>query len=120
MAILAIIRGMKIGGEKSAVLAVAVCAYACSAVGAAVPDAASLDHVREEARAFLADDFRRLNMGRATLLEMSERVADLAAAAPVPRGGGKVRRVLTVSAVAAAGAPAEAAATSLGEAGAAS
>ena len=45
------------------------------------PDAASLDRAREEARAALSDDFQDLNAGRTTLLELTERVADMAAAA---------------------------------------
>lgn len=46
---------------------------------AAVPDAAALDAAREEARALLADDFRELNAGRRTLLDVADHVADLAA-----------------------------------------
>ena len=47
---------------------------------AAAPDAAALDAAREEARALLADDFRELNAGRRTLLDVADHVADLAAA----------------------------------------
>ena len=62
-------------------LVLAHVACACLAVGSAAPDALSLDHAREEARALLADDFRRLNTGRMPLLELAERVSDMAAAA---------------------------------------
>ena len=51
------------------------------AVDAAAPDSAALDAAREEARAALADGFRDLNAGRKTLLELTERVADMAATA---------------------------------------
>ncbi len=55
-------------------------AYACLAGASAAPDAALLNQAREEARTLLTDDFRRLNTGRATLLEVAERVADMASA----------------------------------------
>ena len=55
--------------------------YACLAMVPTAPDAASLDRAREEARAALSDDFQDLNAGRTTLLELTERVADMAAAA---------------------------------------
>ena len=59
-----------------------VAAFACiSASGAVVAaDAAALDAAREEVRALLADDFRALNAGRRTLLDVADHVADLATA----------------------------------------
>ena len=67
-------------GEKTAAIAVAVCAYAFCAVGIAEPPGAtSLDQAREEARTLLVDGFRDLNSGRTTLLELAGRVADMAA-----------------------------------------
>jgi len=56
-------------------------ACACLAAVPAAPDASSLDRAREEARVLLADDFRRLNTGHTTLLDLAERVADTAEAA---------------------------------------
>lgn len=53
------------------VLACGACA--CLAAVPAAPDAVSLDQAREEARTLLADDFRRLNTGRTTLLALAER-----------------------------------------------
>ena len=63
-----------------AALVVASGAYVCGAVGPVPPDGVALDRAREDARVLLADDFRRLNTGRTTLLELAERVADMAAA----------------------------------------
>lgn len=62
-----------------AAFAIASGAYACVAVGSATPDAVALDLAREEARARLADGFRSLNAGRTTLLELADRLADMAA-----------------------------------------
>ena len=61
-------------------IAVAFGAYACGAAGSVSPDAVALDQSREEARVLLADDFRSLNTGRMTLLELAEHVADIASA----------------------------------------
>ena len=59
-----------------------VVAFACIvAYGAVVaPNAAELDAAREEARAILADDFKALNAGRRTLVDVADHVAELAAA----------------------------------------
>ena len=54
------------------------------AVAAAPPDSSSLDAAREEARAVLADGFRDLNVGRVTLIELADRVADMAAGSNSP------------------------------------
>ena len=62
-----------------AAFAIASGAYACEAVGSVTPDAVALDLAREEARARLADGFRSLNAGRTTLLELADRLADMAA-----------------------------------------
>lgn len=47
--------------------------------GVAAPNAVALDAAREEVRTLLADDFRALNEGRLTLLDVADHVADLAA-----------------------------------------
>ena len=59
-----------------------VVVFACIvAYGAVVaPNAAELDAAREEARALLADDFKALNAGRRTLVDVADHVAELAAA----------------------------------------
>ena len=46
----------------------------------AAPDAAELDAAREGARSLLVDDFKDLNLGRRTLVDVADHVADLAAA----------------------------------------
>ena len=46
----------------------------------AAPDAASLNAARAEVRELLADDFRELNAGRRALVDVADRVADLASA----------------------------------------
>ena len=51
------------------------------AAGAFAADSVALGAAREEARVALADGFRDLNAGHKTLLELAERVADMAAAA---------------------------------------
>ena len=53
-------------------------------MGPSAPDVASLERAREEARVLLADGFKSLNAGRTTLLELAERVADMAAASNTP------------------------------------
>jgi len=70
---------------KCAVTLVLVLAvHVCGAATAAAPDEAALDHAREEARVLLADGFRSLNEGRITLLELADRVADMAAGSNSP------------------------------------
>ena len=44
------------------------------------PNAAELDAAREGARSLLVDDFKDLNLGRRTLVDVADHVADLAAA----------------------------------------
>ena len=44
------------------------------------PDAAELDAAREGARSLLVDDFKDLNLGRRTLVDVADHVADLASA----------------------------------------
>ena len=46
----------------------------------AAPNAVALDAAREEVRTLLADDFRALNEGRLTLLDVADHVSDIAAA----------------------------------------
>ncbi len=46
----------------------------------AAPDAAELDAAREGARSLLVDDFKGLNLGRRTLVDVADHVADLASA----------------------------------------
>jgi len=47
---------------------------------AAAPDVAALNAAREEIRALLAEDFRALNVGSLNLVQLADRVGDLAAA----------------------------------------
>ena len=46
----------------------------------AAPDVSALNAAREEVRALLAEDFRTLNGGRMSLVQLADRVADFAAA----------------------------------------
>lgn len=46
----------------------------------AAPDVAALNAAREEVRALLAEDFRALNGGRMSLVQLADRVVDFAAA----------------------------------------
>ena len=54
--------------------------FMLGSVALAAPDAVALDAAREEVRALLADDFKTLNEGRLTVLDVADRVSDLAAA----------------------------------------
>ena len=65
---------------KSILLAIFVVGAFVAVGGVAAPDAVVLDAAREEVRTLLADDFRALNEGRLTLLDVADHVADLAAA----------------------------------------
>ena len=65
---------------KSILLAIFVVGAFVAVGGVAAPDAVVLDAAREEVRTLLADDFRALNEGRLTLLDVADYVADLAAA----------------------------------------
>ena len=51
---------------------------------AAAPQAVALDEAREAARALLAEDFRKLNAGGCTLIDVADRVAGLASASNSP------------------------------------
>ena len=61
---------------------------ACSVLSApslvAAPDAVALDEAREAVRALLAEDFRRLNAGRCALVDVADRVAELASVSNTP------------------------------------
>ena len=65
---------------KSILLAIFVVGAFVAVGGVAAPDAVVLDAAREEVRTLLADDFRALNEGRLTLLDVADHVSDLAAA----------------------------------------
>ena len=65
---------------KSILLAIFVVGAFVAVGGVAAPDAVALDAAREEVRTLLADDFRALNEGRLTLLDVADHVSDLAAA----------------------------------------
>jgi len=65
---------------RSILLAIFVVGAFVAVGGVAAPDAVALDAAREEVRALLADDFRELNAGRRTLLDVADHVVSLAAA----------------------------------------
>ena len=65
---------MKKSVTAALVIGAALCAFAA-------PDVAALNAAREEVRALLAEDFRALNGGRMSLVQLADRVADFAAAA---------------------------------------
>ena len=50
----------------------------------AAPQAVALDEAREAVRALLAEDFRKLNAGSCTLIDVADHVADLASASNSP------------------------------------
>ena len=54
-------------------------AFGAALCAAAAPDVAALNVAREEIRALLAEDFRELNEGKMRLVQLADRVADLAA-----------------------------------------
>ena len=65
---------------KSILLAIFVVGAGIVVAGMAAPNAVALDAAREEVRTLLADDFRALNEGRLTLLDVADHVSDIAAA----------------------------------------
>lgn len=65
---------------KSMLLAIFVVGAFVAVGGVAAPNVVALDAAREEVRTLLADDFRALNEGRLTLLDVADHVSDLAAA----------------------------------------
>ena len=73
-------------GTNSGLLArvLAMCLAALAMPLLAAPQAAALDEAREAARALLAEDFRKLNAGVCTLIDVADRVADLASASNSP------------------------------------
>ncbi len=59
---------------------IAALASSAAFCAAAAPDVAALNAAREEIRALLAEDFRALNVGSLNLVQLADRVGDLAAA----------------------------------------
>ena len=59
---------------------IAALASGAAFCAAAAPDVAALNAAREEIRALLAEDFRALNGGNLSLVQLADRVGDLAAA----------------------------------------
>jgi len=59
---------------------IAALASGAAFCAAAAPDVAALNAAREEIRALLAEDFRALNVGSLNLVQLADRVGDLAAA----------------------------------------
>ena len=64
--------------------AIAAAVAALGLVGSGGQTPAALDEAREAARELLAEDFRKLNAGGCTLVNVADRVADLASASNSP------------------------------------
>ena len=64
--------------------AIAAAVAALGLVGSGGQTPAALDEAREAARALLAEDFRKLNAGGCTLVDVADHVADLASASNSP------------------------------------